>query len=819
MNLNYKMMLLFTFLCQTLSAQQNNNDLKLWYKQPATQWTEALPLGNGHIGAMIFGGVDEELIQLNESTLWSGGPVKKSINPGAFSYLSQIREALLKDEDYTKANILTKNMQGYFTQSYLPLCDVVIKQNFNGLSPEKYYRDLNIEKAVATTRFTVNGVEYKREIFASYPNNVIVVKITSSQKGKLNFTVSTTSQLHFSISEKNKNELILNGKAPAHADPNYYNKPGRIPVIYDDATGCNGMRFQYRIKAVPKDGVANADTAGIHISNASEVILYFVAATSFNGFDKCPDSQGKNEKYIADSVLQKALQLNYTALLAKHVADYRKYFSRVDLHLKDTLKDNPQLHLPTDERLLKYAKGEYDPALEALYFQYGRYLLISSSRPDGPPANLQGIWNKELRAPWSSNYTININTEMNYWHSEVTNLPEMHQALLNWIKGLSVNGSAIAKEFYHANGWVAHHNSDIWCAANPVGDRGEGDPVWANWEMGGNWLCRHLWEHYQFTKDKKFLSGYAYPIMKQAALFCVDWLIEDKNGFLVTAPATSPEHKFKDKNSKEQSLAPASTMDMEIIWDLFSNVISASDELNTDADFRNMLIEKRKKLYPLHVGSQGQLLEWYKEFEDAEIQHRHISHLYGWYPGYQIKNTDTVLINAVKRTLEIRGDGSGWGKAWRLNCWARLHDGEHCYKLVRELMQYTDGNTAGVYPNLFSNLPPFQMDANFGSTAGIAEMLLQSHNGYIELLPALPSVWKEGSVKGLRARGGFEIINMEWRDGKVVKAVIKSTAGGNCWLRIPNEVTNQKLKAAKPAATFLYNINTQKGEVFTVKSK
>ncbi|HEX3024234.1 MAG TPA: glycoside hydrolase family 95 protein [Chitinophagaceae bacterium] len=797
----------------TVAAQQN---LKLWYNKPAKNWVEALPIGNGKIGAMVFGGMEEELIQLNESTLWSGGPVPKTINPTAFQYLSQAREALF-NQDFSKANALTKKMQGLYTQTYLPLCDVVIKQNFGGAKPTKYYRDVNIGKAVATTAFSVNGVDYTREIFASYPNNIIVIKITSSQKNKLNFTIGTSSQLHFSVAANGNNELVANGKAPAHADPSYYNKEGRTPIIWNDTTGCNGMRFQYRIKTVLKDGVATADATGIRITNASEVIVYFVAATSFNGFDKCPDSQGKDEKHIADSILHKALQLNYATLLNNHIADYQKYFNRVSLNVKDTLKNNPTPKLATDDRLKAYTAGKYDPELETLFFQYGRYLLISASRADGPPANLQGIWNKELRAPWSSNYTININTEMNYWPAEVTNLPEMHEALLKWLTGLSVVGSNTAKEFYHANGWVAHHNSDIWCAANPVGDRGDGDPVWANWEMGGNWLCRHLWEHYQFTKDKKFLADYAYPIMKQAAVFCLDWLIEDKNGYLVTAPSTSPEHKFKDSSGREQSLAPAATMDMAVIKDLFGNLIAASTELNIDAAFKNILIEKKKKLYPFHIGSQGQLLEWYKEYDDAEIQHRHISHLYGWYPGNEIKNTDTALANAVKRTLEIRGDGAGWGKAWRICQWARLHDAEHCYKLVREMLTYApnDYSNSGVMPNLFGTLAPFQMDANFGSTAGIAEMLIQSHSDEIYLLPALPTVWNNGIVKGLVARGAF-VINMEWEKSVIKKISILSKAGNACVVHSSTRLTAKGtvFKEIKSGSGYKYEFNTVKGILY-----
>ncbi len=503
------------------TAIQAQSVLKLWYNKPASQWTEALPVGNGHIGAMIFGGVGEELIQLNESTLYSGGPVKKNINPGAKQYLPQIREALLKEEDYTKADQLARKMQGLYTESYMPLGDIIIKQNFGSEKPSAYYRDLDIHKAIASTKFTINGVAYKREMFISAPSNVLVIKISANKKGALNFDVSSRSQLHYILSA-NKTELIVSGKAPAHVDPNYYNPAGREHVIYEDTSGCNGMRFQYRIRPLTKDGNIRVDTSGIHVSNASEVMLYMTAATSFNGFDKCPDKQGKDEKAISESFMSKAIKKSYDELLSAHIKDYQKYFNRVSLSIKDTTGTNKNSGLPSDERLKAYSAGAYDPYVEALYFQYGRYLLISSSRPGGPPANLQGIWNKELRPPWSANYTININAEMNYWPAEVTNLSEMHKPLLDWIKSLSVTGTNTAKEFYGARGWVAHHNSDIWATSNPVGDVGQGDPVWANWALGADWLCQHLWEHYAYTKNKKFLSDYAYPIMKQAALFTFD---------------------------------------------------------------------------------------------------------------------------------------------------------------------------------------------------------------------------------------------------------------------------------------------------------
>ncbi|WJS93794.1 glycoside hydrolase family 95 protein [Flavobacterium johnsoniae] len=817
-SLKKSLLLLLTLTGFSVFAQQ---DLKLQYKQPAVEWTEALPVGNGTLGAMVFGRVDSELIQLNEATLWSGGPVQKNVNPDAFQNLTLIREAL-KNEDFEKAYNLTKNMQGPYSESFMPLGDLILKQDFNGQKIESYNRSLDIETGLAITNFSVNGVNYKREIFASAPAQCIVIKLSADQLKKLSFTIDASSLLKNQKSIKDKS-LVLKGKAPSHSDPNYidYNKE---PVVYEDASGCRGMRFELIIKPIVKDGEISVEGNNLVIKNASEILLFVSAATSFNGFDKCPDSQGKDEHKFAEAPIKKAIAKKYDSLLKEHITDFQKFFNRVSLKLNE--KETNKSNLPTDIRLEQYAKGEKDAGLEALFFQFGRYLLISSSRTHNAPANLQGIWNNKLRAPWSSNYTTNINLQMNYWSVESASLSELFFPLDEYIKNASITGTETAKSYYHANGWVLHHNSDIWAMTNPVGDFGKGDPMWANWYMGANWLSRHLWEHYQYTGDKAYLKK-VYPIIKGAAEFSLDWLQKDQNGHLVTMPSTSPENMFYYDGKKKGTVTTASTMDIGIIKDLFENTVEASKVLNIDSEFRQKVDKVANELLPFQIGKKGQLLEWYKDFEEEDPHHRHTSHLYALHPANLISPLKTPeLANAAKKTLELRGDdGTGWSLAWKVNMWARLLDGNHAYQLFKNQLRLTKDNDpnysrhGGCYPNLFDAHPPFQIDGNFAGTAGVIEMLMQSQNKEIHLLPALPDAWKDGEIKGITAKGNFTV-DINWEDGKMSQSKIVSNVGGTCQIRSAKPFRIQKLNIQSKKSSIGYTavFETKKGTSYTIEA-
>ena len=785
--LHFKILPIALLMCLSAVSQQKKA-LVLWYNQPAKDWNEALTVGNGRLGAMIFGRVSEELIQLNEATLWTGGPVDHNPNPEAPKYLQPVRDALFKNYIGDAVKLLHK-MQGPNTSMYQPLGDVIIRQQLTG-EPVNYRRDLNISTAISTTTFTVNGVKYTREIFSSAPDQVIIVRLKSDKPKALHFTVGVNHELQYQKLVTADKELVLTGKARINSD----NHRAMKPIVLQDDQQCDGMRFQFRIKAVTADGIVSHTDSSLIVSDASDVVLYISAATSFNGFDKCPDKEGIDEAKKATQILQAALHKNYQQLSAAHINDYKKYFDRVAL----SLTDHPITDQPTDTRLAEYKKGNEDKGLEEMYFQFGRYLLISCSRPGGPAANLQGIWNKEIRPPWSSNYTTNINLQMNYWPAEVTNLSEMTAPLIQLIQHLAVNGKFTAENYYHMKGWAVHHNSDIWGQTNAVGE-GSGDPKWANWALGSPWLSQHLFEHYLFTGNKKFLRDTAYPLMKGAAEFCMDWLVE-KDGQLVTAPSTSPENVYVLPNGTKGAVTIASGMDMEIMWDIFSNTINAATALGTDNTFIEVLQKKRSLLHPLMIGKKGNLQEWYGDWDDEDPQHRHVSHLFGLHPGHELSPLlDTVLANAARKTLEIRGDGgTGWSKAWKINFWARLLDGDHAYKMYQELLKNSTMN------NLFDTRPPFQIDGNFGATAGIAEMLLQSQLGVIQLLPALPAAWAaKGHIKGLMARGGFDV-EIFWNDGKINKAFITSKVGNICKVR-----TNDRLSVKNAKSTMttgkLYN--------------
>jgi alpha-L-fucosidase 2 len=763
-----------TLIFGELTFAQSVNTL--WYKQPAQYFEESLVLGNGTMGASVFGGVNSDKIYLNDATLWSGGPVDANMNPEAYRTLPDLREAL-KNNNYKLADELNRKLQGSYSQSFAPLGTLYIECK-HADTPQNYYRELNIGEAVSKVQYEVGGTKFSREYFVSYPDHIMIIKLTSSQKGALSFNVSFESLLKYRISSSNS-VLKAKGYAPIRALPSYL---GDVPdaVVFDEN---KGTRFTSLIKIKNTDGEIVATDTALGLKGGTEAIIFVSVATSFNGFDKDPATGGLNDEAKAYDQLTKAFSQPFQQVKQTHLINYQKLFNRVNLNLGKTSAPD----LPTNERLKRYAEGKEDKNLEILYFQYGRYLLISSSRTPGVPANLQGIWNPYIRPPWSSNYTTNINAEENYWLAENANLSEMHLPLLGFIKNVSITGKITAKNFYGVNGWVECHNSDIWAMSNPVGNFGYGDPVWANWNMGGAWLSTHLWEHYSFTQDKDFLKNEAYEIMKGAAQFCLEWLVEDKEGKLITSPSTSPENKYITSDGYHGATLYGATADLAMIRECFERTIQASKILDIDADFSAKLQQALARLHPYKIGNKGNLQEWYYDWEDEDPKHRHQSHLFGLFPGHQITPCTTPeLADACRKTLEIKGDETtGWSKGWRINLWARLGDGNHAYKMYRELLRYVDPDRlrtnyfggGGTYPNLFDAHPPFQIDGNFGGTAAVLEMLVQSGENEIRLLPALPDAWGSGSVNGVCARGGF-VISMEWENKTLKKVSVNAKVEG-----------------------------------------
>ena len=778
------------FLSTTLTF---GKEYKLWYNAPATVWEEALPIGNGRIGAMVYGNPLQEVYQLNEESIWSGYPQDWN-NPKAANALPQVREAVDRG-DYAKASELWKaNAQGPYTARYLPMANLMLDQLTRG-EARNLYRELNISNALSTVTYEADGVKYRRTSFISYPDQVMVIKIAADRPQAVSLHIRLNSLLRYPVQTKGEKTLILNGKAPAYVANRDYDPH---QVVYDDK---RGTQFKVQVELLPDGGHCEANDSALTVRNANEVVLLLSAVTDFG-----------NKKMTL-----KKCKRPYQELLQRHTDDHQQLFNRLQLSLGT---ENLQKEaLPTNERLKSFEQDPTDNGLTELYYQYGRYLLIASSRPGGLPANLQGIWNRHVQPPWGSNYTTNINTEMNYWPAEITNLPECFLPLSDFIGRLAVNGAQTAKVNYGINrGWLAHHNSDVWAQTAPTGGYDsdpKGAPRWSCWPMAGVWLCQHLWEHYAFGGDKKYLSKTAYPLMKGAAEFLLQWLQKDpETGYWITNPSTSPENRFRyiDKEGKKQNgeISRSSGMDLGLAWDLLTNCIEASTVLDTDKAFRQQCMDVRANLQPFRIGSKGQLLEWDKEFEETDPNHRHVSHLFALHPGRQIiPEQQPELAAACQRTLEIRGDGgTGWAMAWKINFWARLRDGNHAFGMLKNGLRYVDATQVsvrggGTYANLFDAHPPFQIDGNFGGTAGITEMLLQSHAGYIHLLPALPDNWQSGSIKGVRARGGFTI-DMEWKESRITRLSVTSHSGGTCRIR----------EATSPHEEV---IETEKGKTYQVK--
>ncbi|MCM8568497.1 glycoside hydrolase family 95 protein [Gramella jeungdoensis] len=812
---NIGLLALFLFTVLSGYAQQENY-MKLWYDAPAENWNEALPLGNGRLGVMVFGNPAVERLQLNEETIWAGSP-NSIAHEKALKALPKVRELIFEGKYKEAQDLATSDIRSQTNNGmpYQTFGNVYI--SFPGHQDyTDYYRDLDIQNAVASVSYKVDGVTYHRQIISAFKDDVVAVKLSADKPGMITANILMNSPYDKTDPVSREDVIMLDGTSSNH----------------EGLRG--GVDFEGRVAVTTNGGSAISENGSISIKNADSATIYISIATNFKSYKDL--SEDVRRKTI--SLLNAARKRDFETIKKDHSDYYQKFFNRVSMDLGKT----EAIDQPTNLRIKNFSEQD-DPQLVELYFQFGRYLLISSSQPGGQPANLQGIWNDMLFPPWESKYTMNINAEMNYWPAELTNLPEMHEPFIQLAKEVSETGREAARIMYDADGWVLHHNTDIWRITGPIDNAHSG-----MWPSGGAWLMQDLWERYNYSGDKEYLSE-IYPIMKGSAEFFLDFMIPHPEfGYMVVVPSNSPENSHGGGEGNA-SITAGATMDQQLMFDLFTHTAEAAEILDTDEDFVQKLNSAKEKLAPMQIGRYGQLQEWLKDWDDPDDDHRHISHLYGLFPSNQISPfRNPELFESTKVVLEHRGDKStGWSMGWKVNLWARLLEGDRAYKLLQDQLSLVGSDGGGSYPNMLDAHPPFQIDGNFGVTAGIAEMLMQSHEGAIHLLPALPDAWEHGSIKGIRARGGFTIENLEWKNNEIQEVTIKSNLGGNLRLRtaskldlknldiargenpnpffkiypIQDPIVKDKSKTTRPELPkyYEYDIKTEKGKTYTFYSK